>query len=279
MRQQLLAAIEALDLRQVQALLDTGIAIDDKLAGRPVLVMALVLAVQLRQVEMARALIAAGADVNWVLPETPLHLAARSGDQDLVNLLLKAGAAIEELTLNGQTALMLAAGQGHLAVVKQLVASGADVNAWMDGETPLLHAAIGSHTAVYDFLEPLVDVDIQRYVSRELAKSSQQRQREQQRDVEELIAAAMMGELTEVESAIAQGIAMDAIGANGRTALMAAAQAGQLAIVEALLLAGANPHQCSEPKVCGQCWTARDWAIAAGQLAVVDRLKQAENLV
>ena len=71
---------------------------------------------------IARALVAAGADVNakqrhgW----TPLHGAAHSGDRELVELLLARGADPSVRHQEGKTALDLAREQGHTAVVAAL---------------------------------------------------------------------------------------------------------------------------------------------------------------
>lgn len=72
--------------------------------------------------EIARALIAAGADVNaeqrhgW----TPLHGAADSGDRELVELLLARGADPHAKHQEGKTALDLARENGHAEVVAVL---------------------------------------------------------------------------------------------------------------------------------------------------------------
>ena len=73
---------------------------------------------------IARALVAAGADVNakqrhgW----TPLHGAAHSGDRELVELLLSRGADPEAKHDEGKTALDLARENGHAEVVALLEA-------------------------------------------------------------------------------------------------------------------------------------------------------------
>jgi ankyrin repeat protein len=81
---------------------------------------------------MVRRLIAAGADVNAANATnvTPLMAAARSGSVETVAALLDRGArADEHETVRGQTALMWAAAHGHTAIVRALVAHGADVRA------------------------------------------------------------------------------------------------------------------------------------------------------
>jgi ankyrin repeat protein len=83
------------------------------------------------RVDAARALIAAGADVNLGNGGgyTPLMFAAGDGKIALVKLLLAAHAAVDARNDVGATALWLAAMRGRVDVVKLLVAAGADTHA------------------------------------------------------------------------------------------------------------------------------------------------------
>jgi len=77
------------------------------------------------QIDMARRLIARGADVNktgW----TPLHYAATQGDVAVIQLLLDESAYIDAESPNGSTPLMMAAMYGTPESAKYLVAAGAD---------------------------------------------------------------------------------------------------------------------------------------------------------
>jgi hypothetical protein len=135
---------------------------------------------------MVKALIAAGADVNkvgnhcgetplkrwWILkaaqwshiagfmvvvkvliePMTPLNSAAERGHEALVKVLIAAGADVNKADNDVRTPLYCAARYGHDAVVKVLIAAGADVNkADNDGQTPLSCAA--GHEAVVKMLK------------------------------------------------------------------------------------------------------------------------------
>ena len=76
--------------------------------------------------------------------DTPLHLAARFGREDLAGLLIDAGANLEALNEHDERPLHAAAAYGRPAVVKLLLARGADVNArGPAGKTPLHAAAFG----------------------------------------------------------------------------------------------------------------------------------------
>ena len=81
---------------------------------------------------MIRALAAAGADVNAPDPagETPLIAAARVGSVDAVTTLLERGAPVDATDVSfKQTALMTAVRENRPAVVRVLIARGANVNA------------------------------------------------------------------------------------------------------------------------------------------------------
>ena len=71
------------------------------------------------KIELAKLLIAAGADVNARSKEdlTPLHLAAVNGIEEVCELLISEGADLKAVTDNGHTALSLATAQGNREVV------------------------------------------------------------------------------------------------------------------------------------------------------------------
>lgn len=71
----------------------------------------------------------------------PLHAAAGSGNAEVVQMLLDAGAEVNARSQRNNTALHVAAGRGHSEVVALLLAHGADVNAESrHGIRPLTHA-------------------------------------------------------------------------------------------------------------------------------------------
>lgn len=102
------------------------------------------------RVEVAEALLAAGADVNgreaggW----TALLWAAANGHADTARLLLGAGAEADAANDDGDTPLTLAARRGALGVVRTLLDGGADAGKYDgEGDTPLDIAAdwVGVH--------------------------------------------------------------------------------------------------------------------------------------
>ena len=92
----------------------------------------LLLAAQHGHLTIAEMLLDAGAGVNkcnqgWCC--SPLLIASQGGRGNLVTLLLKRGADLELPDRGGKTSLTVAAENGHLAVVKCLLSSGANVDA------------------------------------------------------------------------------------------------------------------------------------------------------
>ncbi|MEO8679633.1 MAG: ankyrin repeat domain-containing protein [Vicinamibacterales bacterium] len=121
-------------------------------------------AVMKRDKEAVRALLKDGADVNAAQGDgmTALHWAARSGDTELAQMLLYAGANVKANTrLGAYTPLMMAAEQGHAGVIAALLAAGADVKAGnVTGTTPLMLAALsGDAKSVTTLVENGAEID------------------------------------------------------------------------------------------------------------------------
>ena len=92
----------------------------------------------------ARALVAAGADVNahWGDGSTALHWAAQKDDAALADLLISKGAKVDAATDLGVTPLWVAAGNASPAMVERLLKAHANANsAPPTGQTPLMIAA------------------------------------------------------------------------------------------------------------------------------------------
>jgi ankyrin repeat protein len=116
--------------------------------------------------KMAKMLVDAGASPKASTRNgaiTPLFLAAKSGNAEMVDLLIKAGADVNYADNKGTTALMVAAASGSEAAVKSLIANGADVNAkdGAHGQTPLMFAAaLNRAAAIRELLAHRADPNI-----------------------------------------------------------------------------------------------------------------------
>jgi ankyrin repeat protein len=100
------------------------------------------LAVDARSEACVKLLLDAGAKLPKRKDLALLSAAARVNDTAIIDLLLRAGANVDQLNSVKQTALFVAAESGHLDAVKRLLAGGANVNARDgDGTTPLIRAA------------------------------------------------------------------------------------------------------------------------------------------
>jgi hypothetical protein len=124
--------------------------------------------------EIIEILIEAGADVNATsTPEgglTALHVATWTGDDEIVELLLCAGADIRRLAQDGETVLHKAAtGKASRGTVALLLQNGAavDIDAWdLRGQTPLhVAAAAENETIALALLENGADVNASGYMS------------------------------------------------------------------------------------------------------------------
>lgn len=161
------------------------------------------------RLERIKTLIAAGAKINEAdeVGQTPLMLAAKTGDLDAVQALLHAGAiaSSEVKTKEGQTTLIYAltgyggaqAGDSTGAIIKALIAAGASVNdVDSHGRSALVYAC-----GAQWYHSPLPEA---------------------------------------VTHLITAGANVNAVDEDGQTALILAAQAESLATAEALLKAGAT---------------------------------------
>ena len=94
-------------------------------------------------------------DVPGLLKETPLHLAAKNGFKDLVDVLVQSGSNVNARNFPMQeTPLHLATRNGHRHIAQFLVQQGSQVNARNNPsrETPLHLASRNGHQQIAEFL-------------------------------------------------------------------------------------------------------------------------------
>lgn len=100
-------------------------------------------------------LVQRGADVNLTFDngKTPLMVAAKHGQSELVTALLASGADVNATTDNGGTALMFSAIRGDLPTIEVLLSHGADTNALAKFRwTALMIASVKGHAGAAKIL-------------------------------------------------------------------------------------------------------------------------------
>ena len=108
-------------------------------------------AVAAESIETVKALVSAGAWVNYLNSMTvnALWIAANIGNHDIAGYLVKHGAYLDNSNKDSVTPLMTAAMNGHLEVARILVNSKARLNLrHNDGDTALMIALAGKHTEI-----------------------------------------------------------------------------------------------------------------------------------
>ncbi|KAG2176715.1 hypothetical protein INT44_007379 [Umbelopsis vinacea] len=93
--------------------------------------------------EVVELLLNAGCaiDIQDIFERTALHYAAKGGHEKVVALLLRKGAAVDARTEVGETALHFASENGHLEVFSLLLNGGANVHTIAGGSGTSLHCA------------------------------------------------------------------------------------------------------------------------------------------
>ncbi len=172
-------------------------------------------------IEEVRACLARGESVNETdgYRRTPLSGAVRCGNSELVELLIAHGAAVNiRCDANWGTPLQVAVEQGWKPIVTLLLAHGAKVDAKdKSGRTPGLVAMKLGHRKIVQMLaehEGGTTVHV----------------------------AAYLGDVDTVERLLKSGAGIDAADAEGQIPLQYAAREGHAAVVQLLLIKGANPN-------------------------------------
>jgi ankyrin repeat protein len=185
-------------------------------------------AVQRRDAEAVRSLLAKRADVNAPQPDgaTALHWATYFDDAETTALLVRARARVDTPNNYGITPLALASSNGNATIIDQLLKAGADPNrAVRAGETPLMLAArTGRVDAVKALINAGATVDAKETWNGQTA----------------LMWAAAAGQGAVVHALIERGANIHARSNAGTTPLLFAVRRGDAAAVRALLTAGAD---------------------------------------
>ncbi len=96
-----------------------------------------------------RNLVSRGGDINKPMGEggeSPIHLAVRAGNMDVVRIFLEAGASPAATSISGESALHVSVHEGREEICRMLLAAGADAGAEnSDGDAPLHIAVAGKN--------------------------------------------------------------------------------------------------------------------------------------
>ena len=185
--------------------------------------------------------------------ETALMLASQNGHHQIVELLLKEHADINQQNENEWTALMIASQNGHHQVVELLLKEHADINTQeKDGWTALMLASQNGHHQVVELLlKELADINTRN-----------------KNGVTALMLASENDNHQVVEVLLKEHTNFNQQDENGWTALMIASQNGHHQVVELLLKEHADINTQKE----GDGWTALMLASQNGHHQVVELL-------
>jgi ankyrin repeat protein len=221
----LVDAVKKGDRDGVRSILSTPATQD---AARAQGTAALIAAVARNDLQMVDLLLSAGVDAKAAneYGATALYAAAGNADATLAKKLLAAGADPNMALRSGETPLMLAAQEGHTDTVRALLEAGADPNATEKngGQNALMWAIAGNHSAV----------------TKELVNHKADVNARSKNGATALMFAAR-GDLESTRTLLDAGADPNAsIPDWGGTPLIIASTMGQAAIVEALLVKGAD---------------------------------------
>lgn len=196
------------------------------------------------------ALVTAGADVNarGADGNTPLIQSAALGRADAVASLLALGADVDATNNMGNTALMEAAELGRADIVTALIVGKADIKATnVFGSSAIDVARKNGHADVILLLTQGPKPSNSRNAGSAASDESTAMgpgagPGPSTSKVTDLHQAALAGNVQKITSLIALGADVNARDGNGRTALMIAGSTGNSAMVDLLLVNGANPN-------------------------------------
>jgi len=215
-----------------------------------------------------------------VIPPCVIEYAVSSQSPRFLRLVIDRGARVKGGA--GARALAAAANAGNMEMARMLVEAGAPVNdvpesgSDLGSKTPALGAAIaGGHEDMIayvralpgarEFAAPSRASGLASAVSRWIGGQGGLTAAEQS-----FMSAAQTGDVEALEAAIAEGVQVDRLGDDGKSALIRASGAGHVAAVELLLKAGADPSLMNGGV------TALHVAATDGHLEVIRVLVQAK---
>jgi hypothetical protein len=228
-----------------------------------------------RRVEVLRAMIGSKADFNGGWPHTPLTVAARTKDLDLIRVLVEGGAEVNRPNSSFETPLLVAVMENHAEVAAELVRLGADPTLiprkkkyeTVTNYSPLQYAAMSGD-------KKLVAILASAPASTKAGKALPGLL---------LCGAATTGDLAEVKRLVERdSVDVNVKDAKGETPLICAAMNGRAKVVRYLLDKGADVNLAAGTKsdgispllaavMSGKVETVRMLVEAGGDLDYTDK--------
>lgn len=166
----------------------------------------------------------------------PLYTATRKENLAVVKQLLKRGADVNRSAPNGWTSLKSAAQQGNFEIVKVLLDAGADPNIADDTNyTPLMNAVSGEH-------EDIVKILLKFHADPNVQSGENPEDDDWEPGRNALMDAAFSGNVAIARELLKSGANPNLLNAKGRTALHSAVISGNADMVALLLKSGADPN-------------------------------------
>lgn len=183
---------------------------------------------------------------------SPLAQACEEGAPEIVELLLRENALVNEKDSSGNTPLYFAAGKGYNDIIRLLISQKADVNAAnCHGDTPLFHAVGNNHIESVKLL---------------MGQGAYVNQRDEY-GWTPLHFAADKGHLKITDILIDHGAEVNAQDNQGVTPVFWAIDASYGEVVELLLKKGATVNLSDN-----QGWTPLHWAVNRGDKKIIQLL-------
>lgn len=210
-------------------------------------------------IDIAKTLIGLGVDLRKLsaLGETPITMAAKYGHLEIMKALIeKDPTLVNNVNSNGASALLVAINQGKLDIVQELIAANADINLKDAAEHSALYYAIEQGNV--ELAKMLIDNGALNQCNEETIRQY-------------LFSAIAAGEaftdiaLTLIDKTDLNNI--DSMDELNSTALLWAAQEGNLDIFEKLLEKGANIQH-----VNNEGWNALFYASYYGNVEIVNKI-------
>lgn len=189
--------------------------------------------------------------------DTPLHLAARNGHRDTVQLLLLSFDTRNEVNKDGETALYQATSNGQEECVQTLLEAECDPNIVTNDQRSALHSA--AERGDSSLIQLLLQFDVRTDCPDQNLQTP-------------LHLAVENGHLPVIYSLLDAGCNLDAVDKRSQTAMHIAAEGGKVEIAEMLLKAGINLALHDK-----QGKTALDVAARAGEALIADMIIKAER--